>query len=632
MCGIIGQFSRDPFKIDHSAFERANNEAKHRGPDGFGIYAYSLNSGTSESILNKENSKFGISNDTNLMLGHRRLAIIDLSHGADQPFTSPSGKHVIVFNGEIYNFKEIKNELSALNVKFRTNSDTEVLLNAYIEWGESFVSKLRGMWAFAIHDKDKKLIFCSRDRFGIKPFYYSYVSGVFTFSSEIKQLLTFRHINKEVNDSIVHDYLRFGIHDHTENTFYSSIKNLRPGNNLIFDLTSENLNLRNYYNPKFEVNGEISFKSSVEKFGKIFEDSLEKHLVSDVKVGSLLSGGLDSSAIVSLVCERKIPNGIDCVFSSQFADKAANETEFLYEVVNKFDLNVRINSPSYEDFVDDLDRLLRAQDEPFGSTSIFAQYSLFKKIRLEGYKVILDGQGADELLAGYFGLFPAFNSELKARNSNFKRTWETLLHIRANPDFFLSRIRFSLNKSKYGIYKDLFNEEFISLNEDSSEYLQSNGCLKYPGEEILNNTLYKLFFKNNLPALLRYEDRNSMAHSIESRVPFVDVDLVDFVFTLPSEYKIRNGYTKSLLRHSMRGVLPPKIQWRLSKLGFASPEMDWVYKAYSLFKKDIQTSSFLKRYVDVSKVDELAEFCRKNSLKDFTLWRIINLYLWSNQL
>ncbi|MGE5329794.1 MAG: asparagine synthase (glutamine-hydrolyzing) [Deltaproteobacteria bacterium] len=615
MCGIAGIINKNNMPVAKDAIVRMTDIITHRGPDGFGYY-----------------------HGANFALGHRRLSILDLTEDGSQPM-SYLDKYIITYNGEVYNYLELKSELIQQGCSFKSTSDTEVILAAYDKWGFDCVSHFVGMWAFCIYDKEKSQLFCSRDRFGIKPFYYFDDLDTFSFGSEIKQFTTSKNWAPTANINRVLDFLSFGIFDHTEETLFDGVYQLKAGHNLIYDLKSHSLVIQDYYklDSKKESN-KSDFEEASAEFLSRFSDSIKLHLRSDVKVGSCLSGGLDSSSIVCLannILKEKNEKIQQETVSSCFEDKRYDEQKFIDEVVKSTNVVSHKVFPKFEDLFANLDEITYQQDEPFGSTSIFAQWNVFKMAKEKEITVMLDGQGADEQLAGYNGFFGVFLSSLlkRFRFITFYKEAKSLkkIHGYSNRDIFISVSKFMVSEYIKAFLKTKLSKtdfDWIILNRKyHKDYFKR--LYSYKINSVENYSVNQLEF-SSLPMLLHYEDRNSMAHSIESRVPFLDHRLVEFVLGLDAEFKIRNGVTKDVLREAMTGGLPDAIKNRADKMGFVTPEEVWIKENSGRFREELADAcDYLNGIINKEKVLEWFDRLLKENAKiDFTIWRIISLGRW----
>lgn len=572
MCGIFGLLSQSLTK-EHieSKLKVMSKILEHRGPDGNGIWV-------DDNLSN-----------LNVGLGHNRLSIIDLTDGAKQPM-SLSERFVITFNGEIYNYIELKEKLIQSGINFKSNSDTEVLLHMYAQYGEDCLDQIDGMFAFAIWDKIKLELFCARDRFGEKPFYYNLSNGEFTFSSEIKGLIS-SGVSNTQNEEMVYNYLFYNkLHDSQDlsKTFYSQVKSLPPAHVLKFNNKNE-LIIKKYWSASSLslTQSDLSFNEATLEFEKLFSSSLSKRLRSDVKLGASLSGGLDSSFSVSMI-NRVAPDIEFSTFSAKFPGFIKDESKYI-DIVRSY-----VNSSNFDCFPTEnsitakLSNVLHFQDEPILSPSILVQYDVMKLANENAVKVIIDGQGADEYLAGYTGFNDVFFKEMFKKSPRlFLKKYKEFLNFNKGNKINKSskRVLSTLAKSIVGNKSLNTLSEFnigkqLSKNGSNSlkDYFNDNKKFKFKSNYVFQNLdqcLRHSLFNGDLQDLLRFADRNSMANSVETRLPFLNHELVDFVLSLPSEYKFRNGYTKAILREAMKDKLPNEIIFRKEKVGYESPKYNW---------------------------------------------------------
>ena len=537
----------------------------HRGPDGEGQWV-----------------------DTNIALGNRRLAIIDLSEAGNQPMHY-LGRYTIIHNGEIYNYIELKEELRKKGYSFISKTDTEVIAAAYDNWGEECVDHFDGMFAFAIWDGKQRELFAARDRFGEKPFFYFSGPGQFVFASEMKALWA-AGIERKVNLKLLFNYLTIGYVDNPNipgETFFENINKLPAASHLKFSMANFEYSIFNYWDLEIEnENTKITDREAVDRFGQLFKQSVSRRLRSDVPIGTSLSGGLDSSSVMatlhSLTAEQPVGAGTPLTaFSAIFPDFEKDESLFANMVADKFHPDHYTTTPDTASLYDDLEKLFYYQEEPFGSASIYAQYKVYELAKQKGTKVLLDGQGADEVLAGYHKYYKWYWQELFTRRKlstsrelpaakelgvTEKFTWKNRIAA-LFPEFatiFLEK-QYLVNALKH---EDL-TKDFTRLQSKEAYYIT-------PEIFSLNGVLYFNTCIHGLEELLRYADRNSMAHSREIRLPFLDHELVEFIFSLPANFKIRNGWTKWLLRQTMNDQLPGQIVWRKDKTGFEPPQQQWL--------------------------------------------------------
>jgi asparagine synthase (glutamine-hydrolysing) len=646
MCGIAGIFHFEK-EVHPKLIQKMTNVLHHRGRDDDGFLAVNFDSRKAYPLTGKGSKVPGLkleefNTPVHLFLGHRRLSILDLSPSGHQPMSNEDGTLWIVHNGEVYNFLEIKKELESLGHDFRSRTDTEVILHAYKEWGVDCLSRFNGMWAFAIWDLPKKRIFCSRDRAGVKPFYYLYDGKRFCFTSEIKALLQIDDFRADPNEQVMADYLFLGLVDHTNETFFKNIYQLRPGEYLLFE--KDRLTIQSYWDIEAKEIRYAREGDYAERFHELLQDSIRLRLRSDVPIGSCLSGGLDSSSIVCMANKLMFDGqSIDLnlvgerqkTFSSCFENPAYDERKFIELVIDQTGAERNYVFPKGEDLFKDLPKLIWHQDEPFGSTSIYAQWKVMEHANEKGVKVLLDGQGGDELLAGYPPSFYAFFKQTirqLALASLIKEVKGFLKHQGWRMDQFMPRVM-------AGLVPDIFKPLFQHSNPYGFQWVQERFKKKYhrsitkPNrfENELNNFLYHTFRSSALPGLLHYEDRNSMAYSIESRLPFLDYRLVEFAFGLPLESKIREGRTKVILRKAMESVLPEEITNRMDKMGFVTPEAEWFRTTLrDPIHKIFNSKSFSERgYFNIANVkNNFNDHCKGKVDNHSMIWRCVNLELW----
>lgn len=601
MCGINGFNWNDKVQL-----KNMNDAIKHRGPDDEGVII-----------------------DENISLGHVRLSIIDLSKAGHQPMSNEDGTVWITHNGEIYNFNEIKSTLIEKGHIFTSETDTEVIIHAYEEYGFNCVNKFNGMWAFCIYDANTNILFLSRDRFGIKPLYYRFSGIKFIFSSEIKGILT-HSIDINSNKTAIFDFLYYNLYDHTEETFFKDIKKLMPSNNLIFDLRTNTIQLQKYYDLEKEIKNE---KCDVQKIRSLFYDSVQKTLISDVPVGSCLSGGIDSSSIV-LTMNAVKPNTKIKTFSLTLQGKKNDEYIYQKQINNLINAENYFICPESSELINDIYDLICTQEEPLAGTSAYGQYRVMKLAKQNNMKVLLDGQGADEILAGYHDFFTfyylellksikiiKFIKEIKNYYSNSKSILPVIyLFLRIIPDFLKRKL---YNHKKVPYLKRDFIKNY-KYRIDARWHIST-----------LNEALIKSILVYPLPHLLRFEDKNSMRFSIESRVPFLDYRFVEYILSTPADCKIHNGITKYNFREAMKHILPASIRCRYDKIGFVTPEEDWLKdgKAKKFIRSIIDSESFKNReFWDWIKVEKMYENMlngkSSNLFVGSDIWRCISIELW----
>lgn len=619
MCGFVGGYSRNFARLKSDALNAALAILQHRGPDSQGQSAFDLESGV-------------------LHFGFRRLAIIDLSSSGNQPFTSSDQRFTMVFNGEIYNYVELKHELISKGHVFRSNSDSEVLITAWTEWGINAVNKFIGMFSLVIYDKNKSEIWCIRDAYGIKPFFYSFTNDDFFFASEISALHKIQNITPKMNEEIAIDYLIGGEYDRSTNTFFQNIFQLEPGHFFKVDLKNKEIlvDSKRWWFPRIQENTSITFKAAAEELREHFLESIALHLRSDVRVATALSGGLDSSAIVSAI--RKIEPDIDIhTFSYLADDPKINECQWIDIVNSETNSIPHLIEISPSQFQNDLDDLISSQGEPFGSTSLYAQYRVYKAAKDAGVTVMLDGQGADELLAGYFG-YP----ESRIQSLIDGRKYASAIALINNWSNWPGRQPKGLIKSsaKYLLPKELqrtlssalelrripdfINKEFVAPVKISDVYARSEWKNRRLSERLLKEQS-----NGALIALLRVADRNSMRWSIESRVPFLNTKLSELVLSFPERYLLNNqGETKSVFREAMRGIVDDKILDRKDKVGFATPQNKWMTRDL-ITKSSVLDGVKEIDFLDYGEVKAMLSNHKYTSNEGMdTSWRLFNLVKW----
>jgi asparagine synthase (glutamine-hydrolysing) len=570
-------------------------------------------------------------------LGHRRLSILDLSPAGHQPMCSRDRRWWIAYNGEIYNYRELRRELEAAGESFSSTSDTEVLLAAYARWGPDCLARLNGMWAFVIYDARERAVFVARDRFGIKPLFYARWDGGLAFASELKSLLELPGLRRRAHPGRLYDYLTRGVTDGTGDTFFEGISQVPAAHALRFPADEPAAAVPAPYWTARPEERALSADEAAERVRAAFLENIRLHLRSDVPVGAALSGGIDSSAIVMGMRHVEGP-GLEIHASSYIADdEALSEERWVDLVAGAAGAAVHKVRPDPQELAADLDRLIRIQDEPFGSTSIYAQFRVFQKAREAGIKVMLDGQGADEMLAGYPGYIAARASTLLGEG----RVWEAV---------DLLRRAFKLPGAKRGTLCFQALEPFLPrafrdlargwAGRGSAPAWLNAGWFRErgvapelpPAPPSLKGKLVETLCRSALPMLLRFEDRNSMAFSIESRVPFLTADLVDLVLSLPEEHIVGpDGVTKAVFRRAMRGIVPDAVLDRRDKIGFATPEHRWLSRLQG-WVESILRGETAKRIpaIDLKAVEaEWAAGLQGRKPLDLLAWRWINLIRWS---
>jgi asparagine synthase (glutamine-hydrolysing) len=619
MCGIAGIIQSTPSQYNKVHLKKMTEALAHRGPDGEGLWQ----------------------NETgNVLLGHRRLSIIDLSDAGNQPMHSPlstSGemlevRYTIVHNGEIYNYIELKEELIKKGYTFRSQTDTEVIIAAYDYWQDECVDYFDGMFAFAIWDETKKELFAARDRFGEKPFFYHFDGKQLLFASEMKALWA-AGIERTPNQKMLFNYITIG---YTENptkpgeTFFENIYTLPPATTLTYHTGTQQLIFEKYWDLDPEKqHKKISDNEAIEQFTHLLTMSVKRRLRSDVSIGTSLSGGLDSSSLISVINELQsinLPTGQagdkPQTFTAIFPGFEKDESAYSKQITDRFNLQQSTVNVSGDEMMKDWEKLCYHQESPFGSASIYAQYKVYELAKQHNVKVLLDGQGTDEILAGYHKYYKWYwqellrnrklfsSKELKAAKENGVKEKFGFKNVIAAYFPGFATVTLENQYLLKAIRQEDLTRDFVKLQSKEAYYTR-------PDHYTLNSVLHFNTFTHGLEELLRYADRNSMAHGREVRLPFLSHELVEFIFSLPSNFKIRNGWTKWLLRETMNNKLPDSIVWRKDKVGFEPPQKNWmeskqVQDAIQEAKKKLVNEKVLKAEVLQKPVKPMASHAADN--------------------
>ena len=604
MCGIAGFINNSLSEENKKALNhKMLGSIIHRGPENSSVWC--------EGIVS---------------LGQNRLKIIDLSDEANQPFDYMD--LVIIFNGEMYNYIEVREELLKLGYKFRTQGDTEVIGAAYKEWGEACVTRFIGMWALAIWDTTKRKLFCSRDRFGIKPFYYITQNNDLYFASEYKALKQLPDFDSRLNEEQIQRGITMSWAVYRDETYYRSIHNLPPAHNLVYE--NEKITITKYWDIDFsQEKNNLSWDDKKDKFYELFNESIKLHSRSDVQNGTCLSGGLDSSAISS-VYSTQFPDSRIKSFSIYYeGNNAVDERPFVHEVVGKYpNIDPYYFTPTDEDIADSFHTVAYHADVPLLGSSYLSQYFLMKLAKSKGVTVVLDGQGSDEYLGGYLHSF----YRLLAQDVSDMHIGDVVNTFSSH----LSREHFGFGKAMSIAAKSaaslVYDENGIYNLELSrkNSFFKTNASitLEKKTNDRVDNFLYHLLFNTTLQTLLHFEDRNSMAFSLESRVPFLNHKLIEFAFSLRNSDKINNkAETKYILRESLKKVLPQAIYERKDKKGFVTPgEIKWLSGPLK-FLLDVDYSRL--SFMDQAKVkSEIDKYKRGDVSNASFVWRILCLHYW----
>ncbi|WP_286919579.1 asparagine synthase (glutamine-hydrolyzing) [Pseudomonas sp. UBA6753] len=622
MCGILGGVWK---QVDNSLEDRVKSALltiRHRGPNDSGYEITSINGNC-------------------LVLGHTRLSIIDLSSAGHQPMYSHDRKYSVVFNGEIYNYRELRVELSALGYEFRSDSDTEVLLTAWQHWKEESLPRFVGMFAFVLFDHERGTISCVRDAFGIKPFFYTHEHGSFIFASEVPAIKALKKSKVGLNWQRAYDYLAHGDYDSNEQTFFKDVFHLPPGNIIRYSIATEELTTPEaWYSPLLEERTDLSFADAADELRERFLSSIRLHLRSDVPLGAALSGGLDSSAVVCAM--RYVEPDMPIHTFSYIAKGSSLSEEHWADQVNEYvraHANKVVVSPS--ELIRDLDDMIRVQGEPFGSTSIYAQYRVYQLAKERGITVTLDGQGADEMLAGYLG-YPGQRIRSLIESGQYSRAVRFLNNWSKWPGRSVKwGVGSTLGQLTTGAVNDVLrrldgrtnvpawmHEGSLRDAQVNCENSRRHCPIDLRGRR-LTAELAASLHRRGLQHLLRHGDRNSMRFSIESRVPFLTTELSQFLLALPEHYLISDkGETKHVFRAAMRGIVPDDILNRRDKVGFETPERDFLVqnadKLRVWLREDLKLP-FLSSARLLTEFDSIVAGTKRHSSQ---VWRWVNFYRW----
>lgn len=577
MCGFVAMIRLDGRTVERALIQRMADTIRHRGPDDSGEYF----SGP-------------------VAFGFRRLSILDLSPLGHQPMTTPDGRYTIVFNGEIYNYRELRRELEAAGHRFHSSGDTEVLLHAYVQWGPECLSRLNGMWAFLIHDKVRKAVFGSRDRFGIKPLFMHSTGQHIILASEIKALRATGLVPRDVQWSVAADFLlRFKL-DGSRHSFHQGIEKLPAG--YAFEVSQQGA-YREWPYWQVQPGSVQDVGDPAGRFAELFEDAVRMHMRSDVPVGVHLSGGLDSSSIVCAAARVRAADGAtQPIRAFSYQAKEYDETRFIEDTVAQTGAQLTRLASDPGRFFSRLNELMWYQDEPFHSINLLVGFELMRLTAASGIKVVLNGQGADETLAGYPTYFRDYWSTL-VRQGRFGQAWsEMAAHGRGHgggstAGQFARQCKHVLQgmlagSSAYRALSARRRRQQVQADDWFTPQLQQAVPVSESetGPADLDASLKLSIEDQPLPLYLRLEDRNSMAHSIEARVPFLDHRLVELAFSLPANWRMRGPWNKYILREAMRGRIPESVRTRLEKFGFPVPVKQWISDALYGPARDLLTS------------------------------------------
>jgi asparagine synthase (glutamine-hydrolysing) len=620
MCGIAGFVNLQAnSKLRTATLKAMTDSIAHRGPDGEGQFI-----------------------DDQVALGNRRLAIIDIPSGK-QPMTREDGRYVITFNGEIYNYLELRRELQAKGYTFQTKSDTEVILVAYIVYGTKCLERLNGMFAFVIYDRKKRLLFAARDRFGVKPFYYYFRDGKFVFASEIKAILQVLPKTAKLNKEALSEYLTFQF-CLGDKTLFAEIKKLPPAHFLL--LTNRRLTVKRWWDLNFSTDTHHTEEYFRDRLRELLENSVRLRLRSDVPVGAYLSGGLDSSTVTSIAA-RFYPKRFR-TFSGRFVKKGYDETSYARLVAKHADAIYQEVIIRPKDFIENMPKLLYYMDEPAAGPGLFPQY-MVSRLASRYLKVVLGGQGGDETFGGYARYLilyleaslkgAIFETQVKD-DPRFVVTFSSLLqslpmlreYVPLMQDFWrkglfdtLSDRYFRLIDRGNGL-REIINREFLPDNDDRGKLAFDEIFQSREFGPLFNRMTY-FDMTTLLPALLHVEDRMSMASSLESRTPLLDYRIAELVASMPAPVKFKNGEAKHILKAAVRRIIPEEILLRKDKMGFPVPLTEWLCGPLKDFVGDILLGETARQrgLYDLSSVEVILNQERKF---DRRIWGLLNLELW----
>ncbi|MDP1808302.1 MAG: asparagine synthase (glutamine-hydrolyzing) [Actinomycetota bacterium] len=634
MCGIAGLLWFEAGRpVNINELRAMCDLMEHRGPDDEGFFV-----------------------KNNIGLGHRRLSIIDLSSAAYQPMSNENGTIWLTFNGEIYNYLELIPELEAKGHKFKSHADSEIIIHAYEEYGTDCVQRFNGMWAFAVWDETKQRLFLSRDRFGVKPLHYYLNKEVICFSSEIKPILARFPELRSTNEPYLYRFLTTGVPNYNDETFFAKIKSLAPAHSMTVNKRGEYKTWKHWDYNRESVNQTYDYSAPEETFRELLKDAVRLRLRSDVPIGTCLSGGLDSSSIVALMSQEvHLPIK---TFSALYADPDCDESSYVNIMNGRFNTQPFPVYPRADDLFDVLSKIVCFQNEPSAAPGLYSQWLVMQEAHGK-VKVLLDGQGGDELLGGYFSyfdhyLFSLLSSWTKTRDSKFlslffegKRGIRGLtgqFQLQRLTKLFLKQLlRYSMSSPLPGLanlsiaLSGTAQCRYGTLHPEFADQAKANGSRpkrRRKLDSLLDTMLYDDLTVSSIPALLRYEDRNSMAFSIEARTPFLDYRLVEFCLGLPYTQKIDRATTKSILRRSLTGILPEQIVNRSDKKGYPTPFNKWLREDECRQAKEILLSSECrKRRIFDHRVLEQSLKKHAGGQLDLSweIWRLITTELWFRQ-
>jgi asparagine synthase (glutamine-hydrolysing) len=615
MCGISGLHHKlpTPNPSGEAILDQMNETLLHRGPDGSGLEWM-------------PNENFG--------LAHRRLAIIDLTPAGAQPMCIDQ-RYWLSFNGEIYNYLELRSELLALGARFQSASDAEVLLQAYIYWGADCLQRFNGMWAFAIFDKENQTLFCARDPYGVKPFYYLDNEAHFGFASEIKALLKIPSYQPIANRKALLDYFANSKIERQEEGFFKDIKELQPGHILRYQLASQTLDIKRYHHPSASKE-----PTSAPNLRQTLEQAVSLRLRADVPLGFCLSGGLDSSTLLYLAAQIQQTSSVSALSGGLHAftavhDSPLDERAWAAQMIAHTKATWHTAELNSSQLLEALPQLIYHQDIPLLSTSTFAQSSVMQSAAEQGIKILIDGQGGDELFAGYQVFYPTFFKELfwNGKWGRFVKEWQQLGNSPSSKKYIVKE----WSKDLLSLLPQVLQKRIWRAGQTTNVYLTTDGFMARKRFSKLQEHLAYYCQANELKSLLRWEDRCSMQYSIESRTPFADdTQLMAQARELSATELIHGGWSKYKLRQALDGELPPSISWRRDKKGFSVPESQWLMETATFWQEHIRSKAQLDKSELINKAALLKALPRIFSSTAFAdeqnfVFRYVSYLIWIEQ-
>ena len=639
MCGFVAVVTERGRKVPGVVVAQMTNMLAHRGPDGFGYAQIDPETACCETWT----TDFPMTRDfSGIVFWHRRLSILDLSPAAHQPFVSDDGSLVLAYKGEIYNFVELRKELEQFGTHFRSQSDTEVLLYCYRRWGVEALRKFNGMWAFVLWDARTRTLVASRDRLGVKPLYYAFVNGAWLFASEIKALLTYPGVWQGFAEQDCLNFLVRGFVHDAGLTLFRNIHAVPPGHYM--QLSERGLSSHQYWFVSTDPGRQWSEHEAVAEFRQLLTSAVVLRTRSDVPIGTMLSGGLDSAAITGLLHRHQhMRDSVGTVgadglrsfhqtFSACWPLWDSNEEKEIDLLSSKWGLLSHKAYPTGHTLCDILPHVVLALDEPFESPIALVQYLLMQEAHKHGVKVVLNGHGSDELLAGYAGsVVPGFLAQI-LRSGGLMRYFREAKDFAPTGEWSTDNVLLEVLRSIIPTSLRPSTEEFLRalVQHDIALFPEARAvlrrmrsrrdatiCLRGSKLSLLTTTLWSFLTVKILPMWLRMEDRVSMAHAVELRLPFTDYRLVEFVLTLPDDLKLKHGYTKYILRQAMQDILPPEIVLRRQKTRFSCPYSQWFRGSWRPLIEDL----FLAGQFKLDPFMHVPEFRRR--LRSLLRWSAV---------